>query len=70
MSMTSFRMSNSKVENILKTNADFLASANPGCTLQTQKILRARGVKLPAAHPIEILAASIAGQPYSGGAAD
>jgi Fe-S oxidoreductase len=29
-------MSDSKVENILKTNADFLASANPGCTLQIQ----------------------------------
>jgi len=52
-----------KVDNILKTKADFLASANPGCTLQIAKFLRERGVKLPAAHPIEILDASIAGRP-------
>jgi len=52
-----------KVENVLKTKADILASANPGCTLQIAKFLRERGVKLPAAHPIEILDASIAGRP-------
>jgi glycolate oxidase iron-sulfur subunit len=52
-----------KVDNILKTKADFLASANPGCTLQIAKFLRERGVKLPSAHPIEILDASIAGRP-------
>jgi glycolate oxidase iron-sulfur subunit len=40
-----------------------LASANPGCTLQIQKILRERGKRLPAAHPIEILDASISGTP-------
>jgi len=52
-----------KVENVLSTNADLLASANPGCTLQIQKILRERGKHLPAAHPIEILDASISGTP-------
>ena len=36
---------------------------NPGCTLQIAKFLRERGVKLPSAHPIEILDASIAGRP-------
>jgi glycolate oxidase iron-sulfur subunit len=50
-----------KVVNVLSTNADLLASANPGCTLQIQKILRERGQKLRAAHPIEILDASING---------
>src|SRR6202022_1880615 len=50
-----------KVENVLSTNADLLASANPGCTLQIQKILRERGQNLRAAHPIEILDASISG---------
>ena len=50
-----------KVVNVLSTNADLLASANPGCTLQIQKILRERGQMLPAAHPIEILDASIRG---------
>ena len=51
-----------KVENVLKTGADLLASANPGCTLQIQKHLRARGIRLSAAHPIEILDASIRGE--------
>ena len=38
-----------------------LATANPGCTLQIQKILRESGRTLAAAHPIEILDASISG---------
>ena len=50
-----------KVDNVLSTGADLLSSANPGCTLQIQKILRERGRSLPAAHPIEILDASISG---------
>jgi len=52
-----------KVLNVLSTGADLLASANPGCTLQIQKILRERGQTLGAAHPIEILDASISGIP-------
>ena len=51
-----------KVDNVLKTRPDLLASANPGCTLQIQKHLRARGIRLSAAHPIEILDASIRGE--------
>ena len=51
-----------KVENVLSVKPDLLASANPGCTLQIQKILRQRGRRLPAAHPIEILDASIRGE--------
>jgi glycolate oxidase iron-sulfur subunit len=54
---------NRKVENVLKTRADLLASANLGCTLQVGKLLRERGMALAAAHPIEILDASIAGRP-------
>jgi glycolate oxidase iron-sulfur subunit len=54
---------NRKVDNVLSTGADLLASANPGCTLQIQKLLRERGQSLPAAHPIEILDASISGTP-------
>jgi glycolate oxidase iron-sulfur subunit len=54
-----------KADNVLSVRADLLASANPGCTLQIQKILRGRGMKLPAAHPVEILAASIAGRRFS-----
>jgi len=51
-----------KVDNVLTLGADLLASANPGCTLQIAKILRQRGKSLPAAHPIEILDASLRGK--------
>jgi glycolate oxidase iron-sulfur subunit len=51
-----------KVDNVLSVRPDFLASANPGCTLQIQKLLRARGLTLRAAHPVEILDAAIAGR--------
>jgi glycolate oxidase iron-sulfur subunit len=50
-----------KVDNIQSIAPDLLASANPGCTLQIQAILRERGVRLRAAHPIEILDAAIMG---------
>jgi glycolate oxidase iron-sulfur subunit len=50
-----------KVENVLASMPDLLASANPGCTLQIQSILRERGATLRAAHPIEILDASLRG---------
>jgi glycolate oxidase iron-sulfur subunit len=52
-----------KVDNVMSTGAQVLAAANAGCTLQIQKLLRARGVALPAAHPIEILDAAIRGVP-------
>ena len=48
-----------KVENVLATQAQLLASTNPGCTLQIQMMLRERGEHLVAAHPIELLDASI-----------
>ncbi len=51
-----------KVDNVVSVKPDLLASANPGCTLQIQSILRQRGATLAAAHPIEILDASIAGR--------
>jgi len=50
-----------KAENVLSTQADLLASANPGCTLHIQRMLRERGIALRAAHPIEILDWSIRG---------
>ncbi len=52
-----------KVDNVLSVKPSLLASANPGCTLQIQKILRQRGLTLRAAHPIEILDASLSGRP-------
>lgn len=50
-----------KVANVLSTRCTLLASANPGCTLQIQKLLRDQGKQLAAAHPIEILDASLRG---------
>jgi glycolate oxidase iron-sulfur subunit len=50
-----------KVANVLEAAPQLLVSANPGCTLQIQSILRDRGLSLRAAHPIEVLDASIRG---------
>jgi glycolate oxidase iron-sulfur subunit len=50
-----------KVDNVQSVAPDLLASANPGCTLQIQSLLRERGANLRAAHPIEILDAAITG---------
>lgn len=44
-----------KVENLLKTDTRVVASANPGCTLQMQSLLREHGIQLQFLHPIEIL---------------
>ncbi len=52
-----------KVEKVLSTRAQLLASANPGCTLQIQMMLRERGSSLPAAHPIQLLDASLRNDP-------
>jgi glycolate oxidase iron-sulfur subunit len=48
-----------KVDNVLGVAPDVVASANPGCTLQMQSIARERGLALRAAHPMELLDASI-----------
>jgi glycolate oxidase iron-sulfur subunit len=48
-----------KADNVLAVEADVLASANPGCTLQISAILEERGRPLLAAHPIEILDAAL-----------
>jgi glycolate oxidase iron-sulfur subunit len=50
-----------KVAAVLRTRPSLLASANPGCTLHIQRLLKARGTSLRAAHPVEILDASIRG---------
>jgi glycolate oxidase iron-sulfur subunit len=55
-----------KVTNLLATRPAMLATANPGCVLQIRKILRARGIDLPAAHPIELVDASIRGVGFPG----
>ena len=50
-----------KVAALLRTRPAVLASANPGCTLHIQRLLREKGTELRAAHPVEILDASIRG---------
>ena len=50
-----------KVSAVLKTRPQLLASANPGCTLHLQRLFAQRGVTLRAAHPMELLDASIRG---------
>jgi glycolate oxidase iron-sulfur subunit len=50
-----------KADNVASVKPDLLASANPGCTIQIQSIMRERGTTLPAAHPIEILDVAIRG---------
>ena len=53
---------NRKVDNVLSVRAGLVASANPGCTLHIQRLLRARGLSIEAAHPIESLDRSIQGR--------
>ncbi len=50
-----------KVENVLSTGVKTVASANPGCTLQMQSLLRERGIELRMVHPVEILDEAISG---------
>jgi len=55
-----------KVESVLAAAPELLVSANPGCTLQIQMLLRERGHDVRAAHPIEVLDASIRGVELGG----
>jgi glycolate oxidase iron-sulfur subunit len=51
-----------KVDNLLSTGAEAVASANPGCLLQLMNGLRTRGLKtMPAFHVVELLDASLRG---------
>jgi len=50
-----------KVDNLLNTGADLIASANPGCSLQISKHLSLQNKKIPIKHPIELLDYSIRG---------
>jgi glycolate oxidase iron-sulfur subunit len=53
-----------KVDNLMSTGAEAVASANPGCLLQLMHGLRRRGLKtMPAFHIVELLDASIRGIP-------
>ncbi len=51
-----------KLDHIAATGASFVATGNPGCLLQIQNGLRARGSDISVRHPISLLA-----QAYRGG---
>jgi glycolate oxidase iron-sulfur subunit len=50
-----------KVENLLNTGAELIASANPGCSLQIKKHLGLKGKEVTLMHPMELLDYSIRG---------
>lgn len=50
-----------KVDNLLNTGAELIASANPGCTLQISKYLQEQGQGISIMHPMELLDYSIRG---------
>jgi glycolate oxidase iron-sulfur subunit len=55
-----------KVDAVLAAAPELLVSANPGCTLHLTMLLRERGHEIRAAHPIEVLDASIRGATLPG----
>jgi glycolate oxidase iron-sulfur subunit len=55
-----------KARNILSTNPDVIATANPGCLLQINAALQRLGRQIPAVHPIELVDASIRGMMPAG----
>jgi glycolate oxidase iron-sulfur subunit len=50
-----------KADRVLAVEPDLYVSANPGCLLQVSAALRRAGRPLPAAHPVELIDASIRG---------
>lgn len=50
-----------KVENLVNTGAQLIASPNPGCSLQIKKHLQLQGKEIPVMHPMELLDYSIRG---------
>jgi glycolate oxidase iron-sulfur subunit len=51
-----------KGRNILSTQPDVIATANPGCLLQIRAALQRAGTTMPILHPIELVDASIRGE--------
>ncbi|MGF1478301.1 MAG: (Fe-S)-binding protein [Cyanophyceae cyanobacterium] len=50
-----------KVDNLLNTGAQLIASPNPGCALQIQKHLQRKGKEMKVMHPMELLDRAIQG---------
>jgi len=56
-------LGNRKARNVLATEPDVYASANPGCLVQLSSALHRAGRPLPSLHPVELLDASLRGVP-------
>ena len=50
-----------KLDHIAATGAEVVATGNPGCLLQIQNGLRARGSHVQVAHPVSLLAQAYRG---------
>ena len=50
-----------KVNNLLNTGAQLIASPNPGCSLQIKKHMKLQGKEISLLHPMELLDYSIRG---------
>jgi len=50
-----------KAANVISAGADCLVAGNPGCLLQIRAALAESGSQLPAFHPVELIAGSLAG---------
>ena len=57
------KLGDRKAANVLATEPDAYASANPGCLVQVSQALGRAGRPLPALHPVELLDASLRGVP-------
>ncbi len=55
-----------KAAKVLATDSGLYVSANPGCLIQVSAALRRAGRPVPAAHPVELLDASIRGVELEG----
>lgn len=56
---TAGQLGDLKAANVLATGADLVVTANPGCRLQISAALERAGRRLPVAHPVEVLDASL-----------
>jgi glycolate oxidase iron-sulfur subunit len=56
------RLLQRKVERVASTGAQAVVTANPGCIIQIQAGLRARGLDVPVLHIVEVLDRACAGQ--------
>jgi glycolate oxidase iron-sulfur subunit len=54
-----------KAANVLRTRAQMLVTANPGCLMQVASSLEGSGVQIALAHTVEVLDASIRGLPVA-----